>query len=277
MSTVSQAIPACSTGQIQGLSLQVLDKILELHPDKLSRINHNLIVCEGSQNNPYIQTKAYKALVKAVEERGIPLHINSCLRTPMQQHMLRRQFEMNICGIMAAAPPPLSNHNSALAIDIQDSVGWRPFLQKHQWKWIGSFDPMHYDFQGGGENLGSLQVKVFQQLWNEFNPNDKIKDDGLWGINTAARVDISPAQGFGNLPVLKKGMISNEVAELQLFLRKALNLTPEQLKADMHFGSETFKAVFKFQQENGLEADGIAGPKTIAKLEEVTGDTFDIT
>lgn len=48
-------------------------------------------------------------------------------------------------------------------------------------------------------------------------------------------------------------------------------LTPDQLAADMHFGSATFKAVAQFQRENGLNDDGIAGPTTIAKLEEKTG------
>lgn len=277
MVEVSETINGCSTGQIQGLSLQVLEKIIADHPGKLSRIDHELIVCEGAQNNPYLQTKAYEALVRAVEKRGIKLHINSCLRTPMQQYMLRRQFELGICGIRAAAPPPKSNHNSGLAIDIQDSVGWRRTLQAHQWKWIGAFDPVHYDFKGGGENLGSLQVQAFQELWNEFNPQDKIATDGIWGSATAARVRKSPAQGFGNPPVLKKEMFSQEVGQLQLLLRQALGLTPEQLAADMHFGSATFKAVVQFQEKYGLATDGIVGPSTIAKLEEVTGEKFVVT
>ncbi len=70
-----------------------------------------IILCSLTQNNPYLQTQAYDALVRAVEDRGVKLRINSCLRTPMQQYMLRSQFERGLCGIRAAAPPPLSNHN----------------------------------------------------------------------------------------------------------------------------------------------------------------------
>jgi hypothetical protein len=274
MVKLSALISGCDTGQIQGLSQQVLEKIIADRPNTLSKINHQLIICEGTQNNPYLQTKAYEALVRAVEDRGVRLHINSCLRTPMQQYMLRRQFEQGICGIRAAAPPPLSNHNSALAIDIEDAQGWLPFLEKQNWIWIGSFDPVHFDFKGGGEDLGPLQVQVFQELWNQFNPQDKISADGNWGPATAAKVSESPAQGFGQLPVLTKGLFANEVGILQLLLRKALKLTPDQLAADMHFGSETFKAVVKFQEENGLVADGRVGPETIAKLEEKTDEKF---
>lgn len=268
---VNQAIPGCSTGQIQGLSLQVLDKIMKDRPDVLTRINHDLIIAEGSQNNPYLQTKAYKALVKAVEERNRPLHINSALRTAMQQYMLFQQKQRGICGIRAAAPPPRSNHNSGLAIDVEDAPGWKPFLERHNWKWIGAFDPMHFDFKGGGVDLEKLQVQACQELWNEFNPHEKIAEDGIWGPATAEKVGKSPAQGFGNPATLRQGDFSKEVGELQLALRKALNLTPEELAADQHFGPATFRAVVEFQKQQGLETDGIAGPNTLKKLEEVTG------
>ena len=88
MVQLSRLVVGCNTGQVQGLSQQVLDKIVAELPGKLTRIDHDLIVCEGSQNNPYLQTRAYEALVRAVEDRRIKLHINSCLRTPMQQYML---------------------------------------------------------------------------------------------------------------------------------------------------------------------------------------------
>lgn len=269
---VSRAIPGCSTGQIQGLSLQVLEKIIADNSNVLTRINHPLIICEGSQNNPYLQTNAYKDLVKVVEKRGIPLHINSCLRTVMQQHMLHQQYLQGICGISAAAPPGLSNHNDGLAIDIQDPESWKSVMSQHNWKWLGDWDRWHFDYTGGGVDLGKLQVKAFQELWNEFHPEKKITVDGIWGDTTASKVNISPAQGFGQPRVLKTGDFSEEVGELQLLLRKELGLTPADLKADQKFGRSTFQAVVKFQEKYGLTADGIAGSSTIKKLEEVTGE-----
>lgn len=271
-SQVGGQIPACSTGLIQGLSEQVLQKLMRSKPGVLARINHPLIDCSGKQNNPYLQTKARDDLVKVVEERGSKLLINSCLRTPMQQYMLFEQKQRGICGIMAAAPPPNSNHNSGLAIDVEDAAGWRPFMQRHGWQWIGSFDPMHFDYVHGGVDLGELQVQAFQELWNEHNPANRIKVDGQWGPATAACVDRSPAMGFGASVALVRGMMSKEVGRLQLLLRKALNLTPDQLPADSQFGPSTERRVSEFQQAKGIPVDGIAGPATIKALEEATGE-----
>ncbi|EAQ75266.1 MULTISPECIES: peptidoglycan-binding protein [unclassified Synechococcus] len=271
-SQVGAQIPACSTGLIQGLSEQVLQKLMADKPGVLARINHPLIDCSGKQNNPYLQKKALQDLVKVVEERGSKLLINSCLRTPMQQYMLFEQKQRGICGIMAAAPPPNSNHNSGLAIDVEDAAGWRPFMERHGWRWIGSFDPMHFDYSPGGVDLGELQVEAFQELWNDHNPANQIKVDGQWGPSTAACVDRSPAMGFGAPLALTRGMMSTEVGRLQLMLRKALSLTPADLPADSQFGPNTERRVSEFQKAKGIPADGIAGPATIKALEEVTGE-----
>lgn len=120
--------------------------------------------------------------------------------------------------------------------------------------------------------MGSLEVKAFQELWNQHNPGDAIAVDGLWGPATATRVDRLPAMGFGAPITLRRGMMNTEVGSLQLMLRKALNLTPEQLPADSQFGSATERQVTEFQQAKGLTADGIAGAETIKALEEATGE-----
>ena len=41
-----------------------------------------------------------------------------------------------------------------------------------------------------------------------------------------------------------------------------------------HYGSKTKEAVRQFQRDHGLSADGVAGPKTIAKLQEEYGDAL---
>ena len=273
---VGSQINACDTGLIQGLSHQVLEKLMLMKPGVLTRIDHPLIDCSGSQNNAYLQTNAYNALVRAVEQRESRLLINSCLRTPMQQYLLYEQKQRGLCGITAAAPPPNSNHNSGLAIDIEDAHGWRPFLEDHGWHWIGAFDPMHFDYQPGGVDLGELQVKAFQELWNDHHPDAQITADGLWGPATAACVDRSPAQGFGIGPSLTRGMMSPAVGRLQLLLRKVLNMNPEQLSADCQYGSATAKAVASFQASQGLPQSGQADGSTIKALEQVSGESLQL-
>ena len=192
--TVADTRRLCDTGTIAGLSSQVLER-MESH-GALVAINHPLIHIEGAHTTPWLQAEAASDLIAAVEERSEPLIINSALRTPMQQHLIRQQAQRRECGIQAAAPPPFSNHNSGLAIDIQDSGDWRPYLERHGWQWLGAWDPMHFDYTAGGEDLGSAQVLAFQQLWNEHNPKAPLIEDGIWGPATAAAVERSPAAGF---------------------------------------------------------------------------------
>ena len=268
---VEAQIPACSTGLIQGLSQQVLEKLMQMRPGLLAPIDHPLIACSGSHNNAYLQREALADLIRAVESRGTTLRINSCLRTPMQQYLLHEQKRLGLCGIMAAAPPPHSNHNSGLAIDVEEAPAWRPALERHRWRWIGAFDPMHFDYSGGGVDLGALQVLAFQKLWNEHNPTQAIGEDGVWGPATAACVARSPAMGFGAAPLLARGMMSAEVGRLQLLLRRALKLSPEALPADGQYGPATAHAVAAFQRSQGLAADGQAGAATIRALERLSG------
>lgn len=265
---VQDAIAGCSTGQIHGLSVQLLDRLLE--KNYLVKIDHPLIKCSGLHNNPYLQPLAYKNLVAAVKERNIPLYINSCLRTVMQQYMLWSQKQNNWCGIRAAAIPGRSNHQSGMAIDTQDSVTWKPYLEKHHWKYIGDFDPMHFDFKGAGVNLGKLQIQEFQQLWNEYNPMSALKVDGIWGAVTQNAVARSPSQGFGNPKVFRRGDYNYDVGKIQFLLRQVLGLSSNDLIADCHFGATTEKAVREFQSKHGLTVDGVVGQQTLKMLKKVS-------
>ncbi|MEZ5063796.1 MAG: peptidoglycan-binding domain-containing protein [bacterium] len=46
------------------------------------------------------------------------------------------------------------------------------------------------------------------------------------------------------------------------------------LETDGIFGQKTHVRVVEFQKKNGLAADGIVGPKTLAKLAELTGGSI---
>lgn len=75
------------------------------------------------------------------------------------------------------------------------------------------------------------------------------------------------AQTFKNAdPILRQGDSGTAVTELQ----KLLNAKGAKLVADGIFGAGTQTAVIKFQQSNGLLADGIVGTKTWEALRKVT-------
>ena len=67
------------------------------------------------------------------------------------------------------------------------------------------------------------------------------------------------------LPRLEKGSEGNAVKALQILLI-GNNCSCGKYGADGEFGNDTLAAVKKYQNANGLEDDGVAGPKTWAKL-----------
>lgn len=67
------------------------------------------------------------------------------------------------------------------------------------------------------------------------------------------------------MKTLRVGAKNNAVIQLQLYLNKKLK--PHYvLRNDGHFGANTLKAVLHLQKSNGLNPDGIVGPKTWALL-----------
>src|SRR2546423_7000502 len=69
------------------------------------------------------------------------------------------------------------------------------------------------------------------------------------------------------MPVLKQGSSGPDVQDLQQKL-KDLGFDPNGV--DGNFGPGTKTAVTAFQQSKGLQADGIAGPTTLAALQAAT-------
>ena len=67
------------------------------------------------------------------------------------------------------------------------------------------------------------------------------------------------------MPILRQGSSGPDVTNLQQKL-KALGFDPNG--TDGNFGPGTRKAVIAFQQSKGLQADGIAGPATLAAVDD---------
>lgn len=123
-----------------------------------------------------------------------------------------------------------------------------------------------------GEPVRRLQAKLGVNADGEFGPGTEkaLKDwqtknglaaDGVAGPDTFMTMQLY------ELVLLKPGTRGNAVKKLQ----EKLALT-----ADGQFGAGTEKAVRDYQSKNGLKADGVAGPATLAQMKlfkEITPDT----
>ena len=194
---VSKAVSdSCTTSAVKGLGEQLVAEIQCLRPGTMERIDDVPNTTLGSAVFPYMQTPAADALRKVVKTRTVKLVINSALRTLPQQYLLYRWYKTGRCGIGLAATPGTSNHESGVAVDVNDNAGWRTGFQSNGFRWLGASDPVHYDYTAGGVNIRGLSVKAFQRLWNRNNPNDKIDEDGAYGPATETRLAKSPIGGF---------------------------------------------------------------------------------
>jgi hypothetical protein len=155
-SAVSQA---CSTTAVKGLATQLVEEIQCLRPNTMKKIDGTPGLVLGAAVFPYLQTPAANALIAAQKARGATLSINSGLRTLPQQYLLYRWYQTGRCGIGLAAKPGTSNHESAVAVDINDNASWRTTMQGKGFRWLGSSDPVHFDYTGGGTvDLRGLSV-----------------------------------------------------------------------------------------------------------------------
>jgi hypothetical protein len=191
-----QNAPGCSTAVVRLLDNQLIEEMNKIEPNCLVSFA-DLNVDMGEGVHPFLQLPAQEALARAISGRGEKLMVNSAYRTIAQQLFLYNCYQAGLCGITAAAPPGQSNHQSGLAIDIEDPEAWIPDLEAHGWRWLGEGDRPHFDFVGDGlRDIGGTAVLAFQRLWNRHNPNEQIDEDGAFGPATEEKLNKSPVEGF---------------------------------------------------------------------------------
>jgi hypothetical protein len=201
--TVQQAINSgCSTAPVKGLSQQIVDQAECFAPGSYALLPNKPNVTFNDVEFRYLQTAARDALVAAIDSKpGAALTINSMLRTLPDQYLLYAWYQAGTCGISLAATPGGSNHETGLAIDINQYSAWQAALTAHGFKWYGNADVVHYDYKGAGAvAYTGNDIRAFQQLWNKNNPGDVIAEDGIYGPQTGARLAKSPAGGFAMGP-----------------------------------------------------------------------------
>lgn len=259
----SRAEGTCSTAAVKGLSLQIIDEMNLLIPNVLVSFDELDVSGNEATVNFFLQPRAKESLRRAIRRRGVTLRLNSVYRTVVQQHILFSW--QGSCGISIAARPGRSNHEDGFAIDTPDFAAWRSALEAEGWDWFGPPDEVHFTYVGGGvrDDVGDICVKAFQILWNKHNPTDKIETDGLYGPETASRLDRSPTSGFARARILK--LISPPVEGEDVRKVQQALLALDLLEADQVNGiyDETTKLVVEiFQKREGLSVDGQVGPQT---------------
>lgn len=200
--TVADAIESeCSTASIRALGQQLIDEVQCARPGTFGRIDDIDHVVLGGAAFPWLQTAAADALRVVAAKRDATMTINSSYRTVAQQLMLYSWYrDGQRCGIALAAKPGSSNHESALAVDVDENDAWRATFQANDFTWLGSSDPVHFDYAADGDtvDLRALSVAAFQRLWNRNHPEDPIEEDGDYGSATEARILRSPVAGFAS-------------------------------------------------------------------------------
>jgi hypothetical protein len=103
--------------------------------------------------------------------------------------------------------------------------------------------------------------------WTKHGKLPYVSYDGSDAPVVADSPAVSDNKGtiVSGLPMLKKGNQGDPVKALQILL-SGYGYSLGSCGVDADFGSATENAVEAFQEDNNLEADGVVGPKTWAKL-----------
>ncbi|MEL7026572.1 MAG: peptidoglycan-binding protein [Pseudomonadota bacterium] len=124
-----------------------------------------------------------------------------------------------------------------------------------------------------GAPVKRLQEKLGITADGDFGPGTEaavkaFQEKAGLAVDGIAGPDTFTAIGLPELVLLRKGTRGAQVKKLQ----EALDIG-----ADGIFGSGTEAAVKAFQTENGLDADGLAGPETLAKIASFEEMTPEVT
>lgn len=136
--------------------------------------------------------------------------------------------------------------------------------------WTSPVDKPHFQLATWGDTATQLKKlygtpEKFKETWSKTTSSVPVKTTNQ-GTSSTKQSPAQPSTGNNGTKqskTLQKGSKGNDVVTLQKNL-KELGYDPKG--ADGVFGANTEKAVIAFQKANGLEPDGIVGPKTLAKI-----------
>ena len=118
--------------------------------------------------------------------------------------------------------------------------------------------------QSGDQSGNEIRI---QSYWNfPWNCVLRYKGSHIGSNVTGPNIPASSGGSSSSRSTLKQGMRGDDVRDLQNLLQDA-GYSVGLAGADGIFGSDTFRAVAAFQEDHGLEVDGIAGRETMAALD----------
>lgn len=129
------------------------------------------------------------------------------------------------------------------------------------------------ELRGYGQNIqwNKLRERAFT-TWGLY-PYTKYTAEQEAVAKAAVAATVAPINAT---PTLRKGSKGSAVKEAQeLLLAHGYDLP--NYGADGDYGDETVAAVKKFQKANGLDVDGICGPKTLTALKAAPAAKYSVT
>jgi hypothetical protein len=168
------------------------------------------------------------------------------------------------CGIKGAGDIPEMRRvpGAAVFMDNGSYIHHVGFLEKPVLPGVPGGDWWVVEAQG--VLYGVVRTKLSKRNWNRWGWMTK-----YFEYEETAIDDTLPAYGWCNL---RRGMVGENVKALQMDLI-SLNYSVGKWGADGEFGTATEGALEAFQLEHGLKMDGVAGPETFAKLDELLKET----
>ena len=130
---------------------------------------------------------------------------------------------------------------------------------------VGLYIGNGWVIEAAGTKSGVVKTKVTNSKWVEWG---ELKGMDYSGADPAPAPAPDPEPV--SRPTIRKGNRNKYVTEMQTILQK-LGYDLGICGADGDFGTATEKALKEFQRDNGLQQDGICGPKSWSALEKAIG------
>lgn len=141
---------SCATASVKGLSFQIIEEGNCIEPGAFAPFALPANAkAQGERVSVHPEARARRAGSSVLAANaGKAFTVNSMLRTIAQQYLLWSWYQSGSCGIPLAAKPGNSNHETGLAMDVQEYSAWRRALESNGFYWLGSSDPWHFDWVG---------------------------------------------------------------------------------------------------------------------------------